>query len=87
LKNNQSKKKSSGFVSSGNCLSSKCKVPSSNPVPYPSPKEENNLVKDLIYCLPYYSCVFSSTKLVLKAEQDLPGTEWIDGGRVGEGAW
>jgi hypothetical protein len=27
-------------------------------------------------CLPYYACVFSSTKLVIKAEQDLPGTEW-----------
>jgi hypothetical protein len=27
-------------------------------------------------CVPYYVCVFSSTKLVIKAEQDLPGTEW-----------
>jgi hypothetical protein len=27
-------------------------------------------------------CVFSSTKLVIKAEQDLPGTE---GGKEGEG--
>jgi hypothetical protein len=26
-------------------------------------------------CLPYYNCVFSSTKLVIRAEQDLPGTE------------
>jgi hypothetical protein len=26
-------------------------------------------------CLPYYAYVFSSTKLVIKAEQDLPGTE------------
>jgi hypothetical protein len=26
-------------------------------------------------CLPYYACVFSSTKLVIRAEQDLPGTE------------
>jgi hypothetical protein len=26
-------------------------------------------------CLPYYACVFSSTKLVIKAEKDLPGTE------------
>jgi hypothetical protein len=26
-------------------------------------------------CLPYYACVFSSTKLVIWAEQDLPGTE------------
>jgi hypothetical protein len=25
--------------------------------------------------LPYYGFVFSSTKLVIKAEQDLPGTE------------
>jgi hypothetical protein len=31
-------------------------------------------------CLPYYVCVFSSTKLVIRAEQDLPGTE---GGRQG----
>jgi hypothetical protein len=29
-------------------------------------------------CLPYYACVFLSTKLGIKAEQDLPGTE---GGR------
>jgi hypothetical protein len=29
-------------------------------------------------CLAYYACVFSLTKLVIKAEQDLPGT---DGGR------
>jgi hypothetical protein len=26
-------------------------------------------------CLPYYACVFSSTKLVIRAEQYLPGTE------------
>jgi hypothetical protein len=26
-------------------------------------------------CLPYYACVFSSTKLGIKAEQVLPGTE------------
>jgi hypothetical protein len=26
-------------------------------------------------CLPYYVYVFSSTKLVIRAEQDLPGTE------------
>jgi hypothetical protein len=32
-------------------------------------------------CLPYYAYVFSSKKLVIRAEQDLPGTE---GGR-GEG--
>jgi hypothetical protein len=33
-------------------------------------------------CLPYYACVFSSTKLVIRAEQDLPCTEW---GREGKG--
>jgi hypothetical protein len=33
-------------------------------------------------CLPYYDYVFSSTKLVIRAEQDLPGTE---GGRKREG--
>jgi hypothetical protein len=33
-------------------------------------------------CLPYYACVFSSTKLVIKTEKDLPGTE---GGRREEG--
>jgi hypothetical protein len=26
-------------------------------------------------CLPYYAYVISSTKLVIRAEQDLPGTE------------
>jgi hypothetical protein len=26
-------------------------------------------------CLPYYACDFSSTKLVIRAEQDLPRTE------------
>jgi hypothetical protein len=26
-------------------------------------------------CLPYYAYVFSSTKLVIRAEQDLPRTE------------
>jgi hypothetical protein len=31
-------------------------------------------------CLPYYAYVISSTKLVIRAEQDLPGTE----GRRGE---
>jgi hypothetical protein len=36
-------------------------------------------------CLPYYAYVFSSTKLVIKAEQDLPGTEGGGGERVGEG--
>jgi hypothetical protein len=29
-------------------------------------------------CLPYYAYVFSSIKLVIRAEQDLPGT---DGGK------
>jgi hypothetical protein len=29
-------------------------------------------------CLPYYAYVFYSTKLVIRAEKDLPGTE---GGR------
>jgi hypothetical protein len=33
-------------------------------------------------CLPYYAYVFSSTKLVIMAEQDLPGT---DAGRGVEG--
>jgi hypothetical protein len=32
-------------------------------------------------CLPYYACVFSSTKLVIRAEQDQPGTE---SGREGD---
>jgi hypothetical protein len=31
-------------------------------------------------CLPYYPYVFSSTKLEIKAEQDLPGSEG-EGGR------
>jgi hypothetical protein len=26
-------------------------------------------------CLSYYACVFSSAKLVIREEQDLPGTE------------
>jgi hypothetical protein len=34
-------------------------------------------------CLPYYAYVFSSIKLVIRAEQDLPGTEG-GGERVGE---
>jgi hypothetical protein len=39
-------------------------------------------------CLPYYACVFSSTKLVIRTEQDLPGTEWGMGWgkRIGKGA-
>jgi hypothetical protein len=28
-----------------------------------------------LLCLPYYAYVISSTKLVIRAEQDLPGTE------------
>jgi hypothetical protein len=37
-------------------------------------------------CLSYYACVFSSTKLVIKAEQDMPGTEVgeREGGKRGE---
>jgi hypothetical protein len=38
-------------------------------------------------CLPYYAYVFSSTKLVIKAEQDLLGTQGGRGERVGEGSW
>jgi hypothetical protein len=37
-------------------------------------------------CLPYYACVFSSTKFVIKAEQDLPGTRGEAGRRWGRGA-
>jgi hypothetical protein len=37
-------------------------------------------------CLPYYACLFSSTKLVIKAEQDLPGTEGGKRGDCGRGA-
>jgi hypothetical protein len=36
-------------------------------------------------CLPYYACVFSSTKLVIRAEQDLPGSEGRKEKRVEEG--
>jgi hypothetical protein len=35
--------------------------------------------------LPYYTNVISSTKLVTKAEQDLPGAEGERGRLVGEG--
>jgi hypothetical protein len=28
-----------------------------------------------MFCLPYYAYVFSSTKLVIRAEEDLPGSE------------
>jgi hypothetical protein len=34
-----------------------------------------------IYCLPYYAYVFSSTKLGIRAEQVLPGSEG------GKGQW
>jgi hypothetical protein len=37
-------------------------------------------------CLPYYACVFSSTKLVIRAEQVLPETEWGRGKGWGGGA-
>jgi hypothetical protein len=37
------------------------------------------------FCLPYYACLFSSTKLVIKAEQDLPGTDRRSGERLREG--
>jgi hypothetical protein len=36
-------------------------------------------------CLPYYACVFSSVKSVIRAEQDLPGTEEGRGERMREG--
>jgi hypothetical protein len=36
-------------------------------------------------CLPYYAYVFSSTKLEIRAEQVLPGSQW--GGDEGEREW
>jgi hypothetical protein len=36
-------------------------------------------------CPPYYAYVFSSTKLVIRAEQDPPGTEGGRGGEAGGG--
>jgi hypothetical protein len=36
-------------------------------------------------CLSYYAYVFSSTKSVTRAEQDLPGTEWGEGRKGGGG--
>jgi hypothetical protein len=36
-------------------------------------------------CLLYYAYVFSSTKLEIRAEQFLPGSEGREGERVGEG--
>jgi hypothetical protein len=37
-------------------------------------------------CLPYYACVFSSTKLEIRAEQDRPETEEGRGKGWGRGA-
>jgi hypothetical protein len=37
-------------------------------------------------CLSYYAYVFSSTKLEIRAEQVLPGSEGERGQRMGEGA-
>jgi hypothetical protein len=37
------------------------------------------------FYLPYYAYVFSSTKLVIMAEQDLPGSEGGKGGEDGGG--
>jgi hypothetical protein len=36
-------------------------------------------------CLPYYAYVFSSTKSIIRTEQDLPGIEGGRGGKGGEG--
>jgi hypothetical protein len=36
-------------------------------------------------CLPYYACVFSSTKLEIRAEQVLPGSEGEGVEKVGKG--
>jgi hypothetical protein len=44
----------------------------------------NSTGKKMLY-LPYYVCVFSSIKLVIRAEQDLLGTEGGVGGEGGEG--
>jgi hypothetical protein len=33
-------------------------------------------------CLPYYAYVISSTKLVISAEQELPGTQDREGGKT-----
>jgi hypothetical protein len=38
-----------------------------------------------MFCLPYYASVFSSTKLEIKAEQVLPGSEAGKGEREGKG--
>jgi hypothetical protein len=37
-------------------------------------------------CLPYYAYVFSSTKSVIRAEWDLPGSEGRRGEKMGEGS-
>jgi hypothetical protein len=37
-------------------------------------------------CFPYYAYVFSLTKSVIRAEQDLPGTEGRRGQGWGKGA-
>jgi hypothetical protein len=37
-------------------------------------------------CLPYYAYVFSSTKLVIRTEQNLPGSDEGVGGGQGRGA-
>jgi hypothetical protein len=37
-------------------------------------------------CLPYYAYVFSSTKLEIRAEQVLPGSEGGGGKNLGEGS-
>jgi hypothetical protein len=36
-------------------------------------------------CLLYYAYVFSSTKIMIRAEEDLPGTEWGRGKEGGRG--
>jgi hypothetical protein len=37
-------------------------------------------------CLFYYAYVFSSTKLVIRAEHVLPGSKGVGGDRVGVGS-
>jgi hypothetical protein len=39
-----------------------------------------------VLCLPYCAYVFSSTKLKIRAEQVLPGSEGDRGGKGGRGA-
>jgi hypothetical protein len=39
-----------------------------------------------MFCLPYYISFFSSPKLVIKAEKDVPGTEGNKGGEGWGGA-